>query len=204
MAREANRTKRNDKSRKRPRTLHHHRMAAKALCKFSQKPFEQSASCATYQHPIASADSSDDIRFKASKEWNDSMKSIASSANSFTQNENFKKAKASYDATSRVASSSTASAFKSTGKALGQSAAWTWESAPIRGLREGASIAARGIGMSLCSFHPGSHAMVSNAYADMLGQPTDKATKPIRETEAFKSVQDTIGEFWIPYTLYSR
>ena len=105
--------------------------------------------------------------FKASKEWNESTKQLASSANAFTQNESVKRAREAYTAASGAATSGTASAFKTTGKAIGQSAAWTWDSAAVKGLREGVNAAGRGL---------------------------DKATKPIRDTEAFKSVQNVVDD----------
>ena len=105
--------------------------------------------------------------FKASKEWNESTKQLASSANAFTQNESIKKAREAYTAASDKAGSGAATAFKTTGKAIGQSATWTWGSAPVKGLRDGVSAAGRGL---------------------------DKATKPIRDTKAFKSVQNVVDD----------
>ena len=105
--------------------------------------------------------------FKASKEWNESTKQLASSAHQFTENESVKRAKAAYSAASGAATTGTASALKNTGKALGQGAAWTWDSAVVKGLRSGANAAGRGI---------------------------DRATQPLRETEAFKSVRDVVDD----------
>lgn len=105
--------------------------------------------------------------FKASKEWNESTKQLASSAHQFTENESVKRARAAYSAASGAATSSTASALKGTGKALGQGAAWTWDSSVVKGVRATANAAGRGI---------------------------DKATQPIRETSAFKSVKDVVDD----------
>ena len=105
--------------------------------------------------------------FKASKEWNESTKALASSAHQFTESESVKKARAAYSAASDAASSRTASAFKTTGKAIGQSAAWTWDTLPVKGVRSGANAVGRGL---------------------------DKVTKPVRDTEAFKSVKNVIDD----------
>lgn len=105
--------------------------------------------------------------FKASKEWNESTKQLASSAHQFTENESVKRARAAYTAASGAATSSTATAIKSTGKALGQSAAWTWETPVVKGVRAGVNATGRGI---------------------------EKATRPVRETEAFKSLKDVVDD----------
>lgn len=105
--------------------------------------------------------------FQASKEWNDSTKQLASSAHQFTENESVKRARAAYTAASGAATSSTASAIKGTGKALGQGAAWTWDTTVVKGVRSGVSATASGI---------------------------DKVTKPVRDTKAFKSVKEVIDD----------
>lgn len=109
--------------------------------------------------------------FKASKEWNESTKALASSAHQFSESESVKRARAAYDAASGAASSKTSSALKGTGKALGQSAAWTWDTPVVKGLRSGVTATGRGI---------------------------EKATRPVRETEAYKTavggVKDTIDD----------
>ena len=98
--------------------------------------------------------------FKASKEWNESTKQLASSANQFTENESVKRARAAYTAAAGAATSSTASAIKGTGRALGQGAAWTWDSTVVKGVRSGVNATASGI---------------------------DKATKPVRETKVYQA-----------------
>lgn len=98
--------------------------------------------------------------FKASKEWNESTKQLASSANQFTENESVKRARAAYTAATGAATSSTASAIKGTGRALGQGAAWTWDSTVVKGVRSGVNATASGI---------------------------DKATKPVRETKVYQA-----------------
>ena len=111
----------------------------------------------------------DELRagFKESKEWQESTKQLSSSANAMAQNESLRKAREAYSAASSRATSGTASALKTTGKAIGQSASWTWESAPVKIVRDGVSATGRGI---------------------------DKATKPIRDTKAFKSVQNVVDD----------
>ncbi|KAI9700220.1 MAG: protein translocase subunit [Bogoriella megaspora] len=105
--------------------------------------------------------------FKASKEWNESTKQLASSAHDFTQNETVKRAQAAYKSTADTAGTITSGALKGTGRAIGQGAAWTWDTSVVRGLRKGAG--AVGTGM-------------------------EKVTRPLRETEAYKNVKNTIDD----------
>ena len=105
--------------------------------------------------------------FKASKEWNESTKALASSAHQFTENESIKRARAAYTAASGTATSATTSALKSTGKAIGQGAAWTWDTPVVKGVRSGVNVTAKGI---------------------------DIATKPVRETAAYKKTVGTVKQ----------
>lgn len=105
--------------------------------------------------------------FKASKEWNESTKALASSAHQFTENENIKRARAAYEAASGAATTRTGAALKSTGQIIGKSAAWTWNTPVVKGVRKGVSATGQGI---------------------------EKATRPVRETEAYKSVKDAIDD----------
>ncbi|KAJ5587778.1 uncharacterized protein N7459_003543 [Penicillium hispanicum] len=105
--------------------------------------------------------------FKASKEWNESTKALASSAHQFTENENIKRARAAYDAASGAATSHTSSALKSTGQVIGKSAAWTWNTPVVKGVRKGVNATGAGL---------------------------ERATRPVRETEAYKSVKDAIDD----------
>ncbi|KAI4121719.1 MAG: hypothetical protein LQ338_006202 [Usnochroma carphineum] len=109
--------------------------------------------------------------FKASKEWNESTKAIASSAHQFTENESIKRARAAYTAASGAATSTTASALKTTGKVIGQSAAWTWDTPVVKGVRTGVNATGKGI---------------------------EKVTRPVRETELYKTavggVKDVVDD----------
>lgn len=109
--------------------------------------------------------------FKASKEWNESTKAIASSAHQFTENESIKRARAAYTAASGAATSTTASALKTTGKVIGQSAAWTWDTPVVKGVRTGVNATGKGI---------------------------EKATRPVRETQIYKTavggVKDVVDD----------
>lgn len=105
--------------------------------------------------------------FKASKEWNESTKALASSAHQFSESESVKRARAAYEAASGAASSKTSSALRGTGKVLGQSAAWTWDTPVVKGLRTGVSVTGKGI---------------------------EKATRPVRETEAYKTAVGGVKE----------
>ena len=109
--------------------------------------------------------------FKASKEWNESTKALASSAHEFSENERVKQARAAYEASRQAASSRTSTAFKTTGQAIGKSAAWTWNTSVVKGLRSGVNATGSGI---------------------------EKATRPVRETDAYKTavggVKDAIDD----------
>ena len=105
--------------------------------------------------------------FKASKEWEESTKALASSAHDFKESENIKKARAAYEAASGAASSRTSTVFKTTGKAIGTGAAWTWNTGVVKGLRKGVNATGEGL---------------------------EKATRPVRETEAYKNVKDAIDD----------
>lgn len=105
--------------------------------------------------------------FKASKEWNESTKALGSIAD----NESVKRARAAYSSASSAATSTTSSALKGTGKAIGQGAAWTWDSSVVKGVRSGVNATARGI---------------------------EKTTRPVRETKVYKTavggVKDVIDD----------
>ncbi|KAJ5249058.1 Mitochondrial inner membrane translocase complex subunit Tim44 [Penicillium chermesinum] len=105
--------------------------------------------------------------FKASKEWNESTKALASSAHQFTENENIKRARAAYEAASSATTSRTGAALKSTGQVIGKSAAWTWNTPVMKGVRKGVSATSSGL---------------------------ERATRPVRETEAYKSVKEAIDD----------
>jgi import inner membrane translocase subunit TIM44 len=105
--------------------------------------------------------------FKASKEWNESTKALASSAHQFTENENIKKARAAYEAAHGAATTKTGAALKTTGKAIGKGASWTWNTPVVKGLRKGVNATGSGL---------------------------EKATRPVRETEAYKNVKEAIDD----------
>lgn len=105
--------------------------------------------------------------FKASKEWEESTKALASSAHEFSENERVRRARAAYEAASAATSSRTSTAFKTTGQALGKGAAWTWNTGVVKGVRKGVNATGEGL---------------------------EKATRPVRETEAYKSVKDAIDD----------
>lgn len=105
--------------------------------------------------------------FKASKEWNDSQKQLAGSIEDFSQNPNVQRAKTAYSKATDAATSTTSAALKTTATAIGSGAAWTWDTTVVKGLRKGATA---------------------------LGSGVEKATRPVRETEAFKNVKDVIDD----------
>jgi len=101
--------------------------------------------------------------FTKSKEWNESTKQLASGYESFTQNETLRRAKGARDA----AATTTGAALSKTGKAIGQSAAWAWDTPVLKVVRAGVNATGRGI---------------------------DTVTKPVRETEAYKNITKTIDD----------
>lgn len=105
--------------------------------------------------------------FKASKEWNDSTKQLADSAHSFTESESVRRARQAYENTTGAVSSTAGRVLKTSATAVGKGAAWTWETPVMKGVRKG---------------------------ANLTGDIIDKATKPIRETEAYKNVKDVIDD----------
>lgn len=105
--------------------------------------------------------------FKASKEWEESTKALASSAHQFTENESVRRARAAYEAASSATTSKTSTAIKTTGQVIGKGAAWTWNTSVVKGVRKG---------------------------VNATGETLEKATRPVRETEAYKSVKDAIDD----------
>ncbi|KAJ8060937.1 hypothetical protein OCU04_010017 [Sclerotinia nivalis] len=105
--------------------------------------------------------------FKASKEWNESTKQLAEGAHQFTENENVKRARQAFETTTGAVSSTTGKVLKTTAGAVGKGAAWTWETPVVKGVRT-----------------------TVNATANVI----DKATQPIRQTEAYKNVKNVIDD----------
>jgi mitochondrial import inner membrane translocase subunit TIM44 len=105
--------------------------------------------------------------FKASKEWNESTKQLASSAHQFTESESVRRARAAYDASAGAAASKTAEALKQTGKAIGQTAVWTWDTKAVQGIRAGVNATGRAI---------------------------EKGTRPVRETQAYQSIKEAVDD----------
>ncbi|KAK5733439.1 protein translocase subunit [Elasticomyces elasticus] len=105
--------------------------------------------------------------FKASKEWEESNKQLSGKISDFTSNPNVLRAKSAYSKAAEVTSSATGKAFLGTAGAIGKGAAWTWQTPVVKGLRSGAKVVGSGV---------------------------EKATRPVRETEGWKSVKDTIDD----------
>lgn len=105
--------------------------------------------------------------FKASKEWNESTKALASSAHQFTESESVKRARQAYEASSSAVSSTTANVLKTTAGAVGKGAAWTWETPVVKGVR---------------------------STVNATGSLIEKGTRPIRQTEAYKNVKNVIDD----------
>lgn len=105
--------------------------------------------------------------FKASKEWNDSTKQLAQGATDFVESESVRRAREAYEKTTGAVSTTAGKVLKGTAGAVGKGAAWTWETPVMKGVRKAANVT---------------------------GEALDKSTKPIRETEAFKSVKSVIDD----------
>ena len=105
--------------------------------------------------------------FQKSKEWNESTKQIGAAAHQFSESESVRRAREAYEKSTGAVSSGAARAVKSTAGAIGKGAAWTWETPVVRGVRKAASVT---------------------------GDAVDKATKPIRDTDAYKNVKNVIDD----------
>ncbi|KAM4067012.1 tim44-like domain-containing protein [Hirsutella rhossiliensis] len=108
-----------------------------------------------------------DTEFQKSKEWNESTKQIGAAAHQFTESESVRKAREAYERSTGAVSSTASKAVKSTAGAIGKGAAWTWETPVMKGVRKAANVT---------------------------GEAMDKATKPIRDTEAYKNVKNVIDD----------
>lgn len=105
--------------------------------------------------------------FKQSKEWNEGTKALAQGAHDFSESESVQRLRKAYEGTSGAVSSTASNVVKTTATAVGKGAAWTWETPVMKGVRKGANVT---------------------------GEALDKATKPIRDTEAYKNVKDAIDD----------
>ncbi|KAF2202953.1 TIM44 subunit of mitochondria import inner membrane translocase [Delitschia confertaspora ATCC 74209] len=105
--------------------------------------------------------------FKASKEWNESTKALSSGVNEFTQNPAVQKAASTYSKVTETATSKTAEALKTTAKAVGTGAAWTWDTTPVKGVRKVASVTGSGL---------------------------EYVTRPVRKSKAFQAVKETVDD----------
>ena len=101
--------------------------------------------------------------FAASKEWNEGTKQLSGSVHDFTNDPRVMKAREA----SEAAKTKTAQALKATASAVGQGAAWTWDTMPVKGVRAAARVTGTGL---------------------------DYATRPVRQTNAFKAVAETIDD----------
>ena len=104
---------------------------------------------------------------ESSKEWNESTKALSSSAQEFADSERVRRAREAYEKTSGAVSSTTSRVVKGTGGAIAKGATWTWETPVVKGVRSAANVT---------------------------GEALDKATKPIRDTEAYKNVKNVIDD----------
>ncbi|KAH8168477.1 tim44-like domain-containing protein [Sarocladium implicatum] len=105
--------------------------------------------------------------FQASKEWNESTKQLGAAAHQFSESESVRRAREAYEKSTGAVGGAVGGAVKSTASAIGKGAAWTWDTSVVKGARKAANVT---------------------------GDALDKATKPIRDTEAYKNVKDVIDD----------
>lgn len=105
--------------------------------------------------------------FQASKEWNESTKQIGAAAHQFSESESVRRAREAYEKSTGAVSDTAARAVKSTAGAIGKGASWTWDTSVMKGVRKAANVT---------------------------GDALDKATQPIRDTEAYKDVKNVIDD----------
>ncbi|KAI2487938.1 Mitochondrial import inner membrane translocase protein [Pyrenophora tritici-repentis] len=101
--------------------------------------------------------------FQASKDWNEGTKQLGGALHDFTQNPQVQKA----GELSEAAKTKTTQALKKTASAVGQGAAWTWDTMPVKGVRAAARVTGSGL---------------------------EYATRPVRQTKAFQAVKETIDD----------
>lgn len=105
--------------------------------------------------------------FQASKEWNESTKQLSAGVNDFTQNPKVQKARSTYTQVTDAATTKTAEALKTTAKAVGTGAAWTWDTMPVKGVRKVANVTGSGL---------------------------EYVTRPVRKSKAFQAVKETVDD----------
>ncbi|KAF3193565.1 protein translocase subunit [Orbilia oligospora] len=108
--------------------------------------------------------------FKKSKEWNESTKAIADQAQQFTESDAVRAAREAYEKSSKVAgaaTSATGETLKKVGGVIGKGAQWTWETPVMKAGRDAVKAT---------------------------GQGVEKMTRPIRETETYKTVKGNVQE----------
>ncbi|KAF5592747.1 mitochondrial import MPI1 precursor [Fusarium subglutinans] len=105
--------------------------------------------------------------FQKSQEWNESTKQIAASANQFAESEGVRRAREAYEKSTGAVSSTLGKGAKVTAGAIGKGASWTWDTSVVKGVRKAANVT---------------------------GDAVDKATQPIRNTEAYKNVKNVIDD----------
>ncbi|KAF7537081.1 hypothetical protein G7Z17_g12926 [Cylindrodendrum hubeiense] len=105
--------------------------------------------------------------FQKSNEWNESTKQIGAAAHQFSESESVRRAREAYEKSTGAITDTVGGAVKTTAGAIGKGAAWTWDTSVVKGARKAANVA---------------------------GDAVDKATQPIRQTEAYKNVKDVIDD----------
>lgn len=105
--------------------------------------------------------------FQKSKDWNESTKQIGAAAHQFSESESVRRAREAYEKSTGAVSSTASAAIKGTAGAIGKGAAWTWDTSAMQWVRKG---------------------------ANATGGALDKATKPIRDTDAYKNVKNVIDD----------
>jgi len=104
---------------------------------------------------------------KESKEWNESTKLLQGEVQEFKESEGVKKAGAAYEATVGRGTKVAGEALKGTARVVGHGAEWTWNTTGVQAVRKGVNAAGRGV---------------------------EQATRPVRESQAFKNIQEAVDE----------
>ncbi|KAF2722824.1 Tim44-domain-containing protein [Polychaeton citri CBS 116435] len=105
--------------------------------------------------------------FKSNKDWNEGTKQLGGAVHDFTQNPNVQRAKTAYSSAASAATTASGKVIMGTAGAIGKSAAWTWDTSVVRGVRKGAGVVGAGM---------------------------ERATRPVRQTEAYKNVKNVIDD----------
>lgn len=102
-----------------------------------------------------------------SSEWTESTKALAGEVDKFSESERVRKLREAAASGSNVVADTTSKVFKTTAGAVGKGAAWTWETPAVKAARKS---------------------------ANATGKVMAEVTRPIRESEGFKTIKNVIDD----------